>query len=151
MGARTVCLRDAAKALVRWWTGSAGASCGALKTSWALKKRRANVIAVDDVHKQRWTWMETRSSDSTSTLVPHRGMAYGARRAPSGSGSKANARAELRNTILETAVGGWCKPWDPGSVGADSWRCRCRRGGRVLSTRYQVSTIPPPRAIHVLL
>jgi hypothetical protein len=36
--------------------------------------------------------------------VSHRGMASGARPAPSGSSSKSNARAELRNTILEAAV-----------------------------------------------
>ncbi|CAO2653602.1 Nn.00g030130.m01.CDS01 [Neocucurbitaria sp. VM-36] len=34
--------------------------------------------------------------------VSHRGMAYGARPAPSGSGTKPSASAELRNTILDT-------------------------------------------------
>jgi hypothetical protein len=80
-------------------------------------------------------------------------MAYGARPAPSGSGSTAKARAVLRNRILEAAVAkgspgrasNGVRAGAPGRFALDSWRAQGREG--VLSTTWSLSTLPPLGAI----
>lgn len=129
MCARILLLRDAAKALVRWWSGTAGASCGAVGVSLGPEQQRANVIAVVDAHNSDGPG---RGPDRRIRQVPCITSWHGVWR---WSGAiwerqKNESRAVLRNTILETAVvnaapctaraRSLVDAWGPGRLAGDS-------------------------------
>lgn len=101
MRARILLLSDAAKAMVRWWSGALRRHAALRgETSGGPEQQRANVMAVDEAAVQRWTLFGTRSSDSTSTL--YHIVAWRMALAGGAWERQDDSRpAQLRNSILD--------------------------------------------------
>ena len=80
-----------------------GECWGVMRRSQRLagpEQQRANVVVVDDAHKQRWPWFGTRSSDSTSTLYHIVAWRMALARRHLGAAEKASGAPSSRRCIL---------------------------------------------------